>query len=95
MTLKKQAMMMMMMMIATMIMMMMTIIGLSDLASGKACGRYTGCTLCLLSGSGLNNILEPRHHHLHIPTIHHHGIFPPGGNMTGGHVLASHDDEND
>ena len=55
-----------------MMMMMMTIIGLTDLASGKACGRYTGCTLCLLSGSGLNIILQPRHHHLHIPTIHHH-----------------------
>ena len=31
-------------------------------------------------------------HDGHIPTPYHHDIFPPGGNMSGGNLLASHDD---
>ena len=48
-----------MMMMMTMMMMkkMMTIMA-TDLASGKADGRYTGCTRCLLSGSALGTNLS-------------------------------------
>ena len=31
----------------------------------------------------------------HIPVLHHHDIFTPGGNMTSGNVLANHDDDDD
>ena len=27
----------------------------------------------------------------HIPTLHHHDRFPPGGNVTGGNLLGNHD----
>ena len=26
----------------------------------------------------------------HIPTLHHYGRFPPGGNMTGGNIMGNH-----
>ena len=29
----------------------------------------------------------------HIPTLHHHDRFPPGGNVTGGNLLGNHDDD--